>query len=995
MKISFKHILWLLAVMLPVSMVACKKEAEPAGQSTVLPSGTAEYSFKAVLGEPVSVTAKATMDDEGKTTWQAGDEIAVWDQVSGRFVTFTNTSGEGGTAVFTFRADEGTEYDFTRAVYPASVAKAYDGVTLPSEYTLEQASSQSVIPLTGYVEADGEEGMLIRFKHLAAMMRFTLEGLPTAARTLEISSPTVSLSGSYALSGNGINDGKTEASGEDMVPQDITPDVKSGGTGAGVEIRAVEGSGKVSIDISGRSGRRAAVYVPFPVGAYTYGIALKDADDAVVWNKSVTDIKEVQRAALYRMNTVGATLGGGNGTAENPFKIASADDLVAFSALVYSDEEARDDFYEMTANIDMSDAGNFPPVGGNAYATRFTGNFNGKGHTISNLTVAPGTTHAALFGYLGGTVKNLNIAGAHVTANGNFAAAIAAAAITATVENCKVDGATSITASGSSAGSIVGLMRSGTINACASHANVSGASAVGGILGTAQPTADNSPSLIINCTYEPEYVDGHLANAKLHTSNGLAWMGGIVGAATHYNGLSNSATQQKLSNSPIKVVNCYAYPLELGTSLAASSSANVWHIGGVVGRMDTDVTVFNCFSPITYSNILRNGVRYNAHQAVKSNLLTSTGAIAGRVYTAGCTVTRTFSSRAWQRCYGSASHAETVHTLNTVQLGDPNMRGLGSTILNDVEYTVAQGGLAAALNAGAAEWNASSPEVEARNWTYYPTFGYPKPEDVDVAGPVTRKVSVIGDSISTYDGFMFSNDNYHQSKHYPNTGGNATQLTQWAPQVFNEQLTWWWRLIYDKMSNARLEVNSAWGGTTVSYFTEKTEHSVEPDASTQKNSLQGRFRDYGLGNPDVLFYFGGRNDFAAKGGNSLDLLGDSSEESLQIAFDAPSPIVYNNYSQGTVAILKTFHDANPDAKIMIMITDLMTDEYEDGARNIVDFLSAKGYDIRFANLHKRGTWNKQNDEIGVIKEQGSHPNAVGCENIANYIWDQLGSWLDE
>lgn len=225
MKTSVKHILWLLAVMLPVAMVACKKEAEPAGQSTVLPSGTVQYQFKAVLGEPVSVTAKATMDDKGKTTWQAGDEIAVWDQVGGRFVTFTNTSGEGGTAVFTFRADEGTEYDFTRAVYPASVAKAYDGVTLPSEYTLEQASSPSVIPLTGYVEADGEEGMLIRFKHLAAMMRFTLEGLPTAARTLEISSPTVSLSGSYALSGNGINDGKTEASGEDMVPQDITPDV--------------------------------------------------------------------------------------------------------------------------------------------------------------------------------------------------------------------------------------------------------------------------------------------------------------------------------------------------------------------------------------------------------------------------------------------------------------------------------------------------------------------------------------------------------------------------------------------------------------------------------------------------------------------------------------------------------------------------------------------------------------------------------------------------
>ena len=63
-------------------------------------------------------------------------------------------------------------------------------------------------------------------------------------------------------------------------------------------------------------------------------------------------------------------------------------------------------------------------------------------------------------------------------------------------------------------------------------------------------------------------------------------------------------------------------------------------------------------------------------------------------------------------------------------------------------------------------------------------------ERLDVPGVVTRKVSVIGDSISTYEGFMFSNDNYHQSKHYPNTGGTDAEKAKWAPQVHNEQLTW-------------------------------------------------------------------------------------------------------------------------------------------------------------------------------------------------------------
>ena len=80
---------------------------------------------------------------------------------------------------------------------------------------------------------------------------------------------------------------------------------------------------------------------------------------------------------------------------------------------------------------------------------------------------------------------------------------------------------------------------------------------------------------------------------------------------------------------------------------------------------------------------------------------------------------------------------------------------------------------------------------------------------------------------------------------------------------------------------------------------------------------------------------------------------------------------------------------------MMMITDLMTDQYEDAAQAITDFFVAKGYDVKFANLHKRGTTNKENTDIGVKKEQGSHPNATGCDNIANYIWNNLGAWLNE
>ena len=972
---KFRSILFLTAAASALWVVcSCSKEVEAPGKSQE-PGTVTEYRFTATLPQP-----KAVMGDDATTSWSKGDEIAIWDTESSRYYTFTNNEGDGGEAVFTF-SGEGT-YNFTRAIYPASIAEGYTGVTLPAEYDLSDASKARTVPMIGTV--DGEA---VSFMHLAAVLKITLEGIPSKAATLVVSSPSVSISGAFNLSGNGVDDGKIHAGGEDATIGDAI-DLKSGNIGAGVEIQAKNGSSSVSIDISSRESNTLAVYIPLPTGAYQFSMSLKDSGNTELWSKTTSSEKEILRSALYKMNTVGAVLSGGAGTAENPYKIASAQDLVSLQALVAGDDEYRAANYVISQDIDMSGVEAFTPIGGNAYDSRFTGVLDGAGHAIINLGVSS-ASNAGLFGYLGGTVKNLDIAGASVTSSGNYAAALAAVAAYATVENVRVDGSTTVKASGNSVGSIVGLMRAGTINSCASHANITGTQAVGGIVGNINPVNDSQSSLVINCSYEPEYVGGHLANASLTTGNNIACIGGIVGAATHYTNLSSSGEQRSLTGSDIKIVNCYAYPLELNAH--ANSSGMIWHAGGIAGRIDSAVEVFNCFTPITYSNIILDGVRYDAAGALVDKKLTSAGAVIGRVYSAGCTVSRTFSSKAWATCYGSASNAETVHSINTVKLGDPNMRGLDDIYLGGTLYSEEDGGIRAALDAGAAEWNAGSPAVEALSWQYYPTFGYPKPAGIDFDGIVTKKVSVIGDSISTYDGFMFSNDNYSMGKHYPNTG----KAGQYSNMVFNEQYTWWWRLIYEKMTNARLEANSAWGGTTVSYFTEKTEHSVEPTASCQKNSLQGRYRDHGLGSPDILFYFGGRNDYAAVGGNSHDLLGESTEEALQEAYDNPSPTLYPNYTQGTVAILRHFHDANPTAKIMLMITDLMTDQFEDGAQAIVDFLSAKGYDIRFANLHKRGTTNTINNDIGVVKEQGSHPNQVGCANIANYIWNQLGSWLDE
>ena len=318
------------------------------------------------------------------------------------------------------------------------------------------------------------------------------------------------------------------------------------------------------------------------------------------------------------------------------------------------------------------------------------------------------------------------------------------------------------------------------------------------------------------------------------------------------------------------------------------------------------------------------------------------------------------------------------------------MRGFGTVTVAGTRYLKADGGMAAALNAGVEEWNAASPEVQALAWTYYPTFGYPKPQGVDAYSAPVKKVSLLGDSISTYQGYMLADASYSMNKFYPVTSGTVV-----APQVHNEQLTWWWRLIYDKMSDARLEFDNAFSGSSVTYTEVQLDGMASFDSRCNTNSIQKRALDYGVGSPDVLFFYAGRNDFGVFGNNKDILLGDYSASSLEAAYDSSRGTLFNNYSQGAVAILRNFHNDHPDAKILMIVHDQMSDGYEDAANAVCAFMAGKGCDIRLVNLHERGTSNKTNATIGITKESGTHPNATGTENLANYVWSQVGAWLDE
>ena len=127
-----------------------------------------------------------------------------------------------------------------------------------------------------------------------------------------------------------------------------------------------------------------------------------------------------------------ALFDGGSGTAEDPWRIATAEQL----------NRVRDDLtahYILTADIDLADYENWEPIGAFQSLSdapedaevphpdyAFTGSFHGDGHTISNLSVASAAPMGAgLFGcasgtergeaYIGGfTLENVKVTGGYL-----------------------------------------------------------------------------------------------------------------------------------------------------------------------------------------------------------------------------------------------------------------------------------------------------------------------------------------------------------------------------------------------------------------------------------------------------------------------------------------------------------------------------------------------------------------------------------------------------
>lgn len=150
-------------------------------------------------------------------------------------------------------------------------------------------------------------------------------------------------------------------------------------------------------------------------------------------------------------------------------------------------DTARAGNYVLTTDIDLS-GNNWTTIGYLTGSHPFTGNFEGAGHVISNISIdndSAGAATQGLFGYSSGTIQNVGVAGGSVSCSiYSYVGGLLGYNSGGTIRNCYA------TCSVSGDGSIGGLVgcNSGTITDCYATGSADGNSSVGGLVGSNSAT---------------------------------------------------------------------------------------------------------------------------------------------------------------------------------------------------------------------------------------------------------------------------------------------------------------------------------------------------------------------------------------------------------------------------------------------------------------------------------------------------------------------------
>ena len=239
---------------------------------------------------------------------------------------------------------------------------------------------------------------------------------------------------------------------------------------------------------------------------------------------------------------------------------------------------------------------------------------------------------------------------------------------------------------------------------------------------------------------------------------------------------------------------------------------------------------------------------------------------------------------------------------------------------------------------------------------------------------VGKVISIMGDSISTFEGWIPVDDghNLNHRKRYPQAN------------LFDDvRLTWWHMLITNL--GAKLGVNDSWAGSMVSNTATTNSGDLGPDACM---SSVTRITNLGSnGTPDLIFFYGGTNDAARN--VPMGTFDPSKFQQVDL-----TTTTWSTFADAYAVAIMRMQYFYPDAKI-IAITPTWTTSYYTPQRlnevakmieEVCDYYGVAVVDLRKCGINR----NNLDKTLG----DGIHPSALGMEMIEKYLRKQLLSFYE-
>ena len=616
---------------------------------------------------------------------------------------------------------------------------------------------------------------------------------------------------------------------------------------------------------------------------------------------------------------------------------------------------------------------------------KFSGGIVGVSYnsSVENCAITKESTINAYYHFSGGVVgralgENNKIKGCSFEGNytsvGYCEGGIVGQLLGGSVEDCVLGSYAYFGADKHAVGGIVGSaqpLNDITIENCASYGIIRGAYSVGGIVGYAGigQGADTDKDLMLEASGDViirgcAFTGGNVTATGGH-SLGYALAGGIIGW-----GYGNNSQK-------ITVAGCYSRPGIIQTTYG--NNANGVLAGISAFQHNINARIEDC-----YSSFAKNNMLICSEQA--------SGWVAG-VHVRSCATSTILN------CYSDSS----------LPVGSQNKgteAGCGQLPVSQMS----DGTLLGYLN------NGHSGVVWTAGQDGYPIISG-LPSDPNVKPKAKKKVSIIGDSISTFKGWIPGG----YSAHYPATDGTLTLVNE----------TYWYRLIKDYMSSAEVEVNIAFSGSTVTNTTEENYTGKYGDATNAwwHNSFSERFAACGgVGNPDIIIVHGGTNDWAhncdplapgvAIRNDVNNIYGGTAPSATvmnsiyTVADAAKTRTDINNLPDGTFCeayckLMCQIRERYPECKVVCLIGDYLNSAIEESILQIAEHYGAKTVNFFRVNgfndlggyspstLSNKGTQPNMPKHDYSGDTGGCHPGSEAMAFMANKIYEELGAWLEE